>query len=411
MPVFKYKAALRNGKKKTGVIDADSRTQAARRLRKDGLYPIELTRTKSETRTRKSKLSLSAIGFLKRVPKESIAATIRQLATLLKADLPLDKALDAVIRGENQKSELQNVMSEVREHIREGGSLANAFSKYPHIFNTTFVTMVQAGENSGTLDIVMSGLADHIDQQLELRRKIQSTLAYPILMFIVGACVVVFLLSFVVPKVTEIFFDMERALPLPTQILLTVSDLMRKSWNVLLLLFLGGGYAFYRFIQTPRGKALYDAYLLKIPVLGDVVCQLTIGRFTKTLGMLLKNGVSLVTSLEIAKSVAANTSMKKIVEQMHTDVQEGKPLTGPMERSHLFNNATVQMIAAGEQSGRLDEMLLIVAANCENKVSMKLQILTSLMEPMMILLLGGIVGFVVMAIMLPIFEMSSLVGG
>lgn len=411
MPMFKYKAALRNGKTKKGIIDAASKSQAARKLRNDGLYPIDIVKSKSGAPSKEQSSSKLSFRFLRKVPRDAIASTIRQLATLLKADLPLDKALDAIVKGESKQTELQRIISEVRETIREGGDLAGAFAKYPHVFNTTFVTMIRAGESSGTLDIVMERLADHIDQQLALRRKVQATLAYPVLMMIVGICVVVFLLSFVVPKVTEIFFDMERALPVPTQILITASDLVRKSWAVLLLTFLIIGYGLYRFTRTEKGRAIFDATLLRVPVLGDVIRQLSVGRFAKTLGMLLKNGVSLVGSLEITKSVASNSVMKEIVEQIHHDVQEGKPLTGPMQDSNVFEHAAVQMIAAGEQSGRLDEMLLIVSNDSENKVNTKLQMLTSLMEPLMILLLGGMVGFVVMAIMLPIFEMSNLVGG
>jgi general secretion pathway protein F len=194
-------------------------------------------------------------------------------------------------------------------------------------------------------------------------------------------------------------------------ILITVSDMVRQSWAVLLLLMASGGLAIHRFRKTEKGSAAIDRLLLRVPVLGDLIRQLAVGRFAKTLGMLVKNGVSLVSSLEIVKSVASNAPMRDVIEQVYIDVQEGKPLTGPLEASDIFEHTTVQMIAAGEQSGRLDEMLLAVANDCENKVNTKLQLLTSLMEPLMILLLGGMVGFVVMAIMLPIFEMSNLVGG
>lgn len=413
MPIFKYKAANSSGKKKKGIIDASSRVQAGRKLREQGMYPLDITQVESKSANSTGFFTQQNTSFklLRSVPREAVAATIRQLATLLNADLPLDKALDAIIQGEGKETELQRIMTEVRESIREGGDLATAFSKHPRVFNTTFVTMVRAGENSGTLDIVMERLADHIDQQMALRRKVQATMAYPVLMLIVGVCVVVFLLSFVVPKVTEIFFDMERALPLPTRILITASDLIRKSWSILLLITLIVGYSTYRFCKTERGKAKYHSFLLKAPILGDLIRQLSVGRFAKTLGMLLKNGVTLVSALEIGKNVAGNVVMKEVIEKVHHDVQEGKPLTGPLEASGIFEHATVQMIAAGEQSGRLDEMLLIVSNDCENKVNTKLQMLTSLMEPLMILFLGGMVGFVVMAIMLPIFEMSNLVGG
>ena len=340
-----------------------------------------------------------------------VAATIRQLATLLKARLPLDRALEAIISGEEKQNAMQRIMAEVREAIREGSTLASALSKHPRTFNTTFVTMVRAGENSGTLDIVMGRLADHIDQQLALRRKIKATMAYPVLMLIVGICVMVFLLSYVVPKVTEIFLDMDRALPLPTQILLTASDLIRQSWLPILLGITILSYGFYRLKQTASGRKHIDAFLVRLPVVGDLIRQLAVSNFTKTLGMLLKNGVPLVSSLEIVQSVAANQTMRSVINEVYEDVQEGKPLCGPLQKSKIFEHATVQMISAGEQSGQLDEMLMIVADDCDSKVDAKLQMLTSLMEPLMILFLGGMVGFVVMAIMLPIFEISNLVGG
>lgn len=411
MPVFKYKAAGGKGKK-TGIIDAASRSQAARKLRAQGVFPIEISPTQSRGKASatSSRLRLP-LAFLSRVPAETVAATIRQMATLLKADLPLDKTLEAIIDEKGKQTEIQRIMTEVREAIREGTDLATALSRHPRIFNTTFVTMVRAGENSGTLDIVMDRLAEHIDQQLALRRKVKATMAYPILMLVVGFCVMAFLLSFVVPKVTEIFFDMERALPLPTRILLSASNLVRQSWLPLSLTGLIVGYGSYRYCQTEAGRIRFHALLFKIPIVGDVVRQLSISRFAKTLGMLIKNGVSLVSALEIVKSVAGNEVMKKVVEEVHHDVQKGKSLSGPLKDSGIFEHATVQMIAAGEQSGQLDELLLIVANDCDNKVEAKLQMLTSLMEPLMILFLGGMVGFVVMAIMLPIFEMSNLVGG
>lgn len=411
MPVFKYKAANASGTKKKGILDAANRTQAARKLRDQGLYPIEVILVKSKGggngTTSKSRLPLH---LLRRVSREAIAATIRQLATLLNAGLPLDKALDAVIKSERKQTDLQRVFTEIREAIREGSDLATAFSKHPHVFSTTFVTMVRAGESSGTLDIVMERLAEHIDQQVALRRKVQATMAYPTLMLIVGVCVVVFLLSFVVPKVTEIFIDMERTLPLPTRILLATSDLFRQSWGILLAIVAAIGFVFYRFQRTERGRAAYHAFLLRVPLLGKLICQLSVARFTKTLGMLLKNGVPLVGALEIVRNVVDNEIMKDVIETIRHDVQEGKPLAGPLDASDIFEHAAVQMIAAGEQSGRLDEMLILVSKNCDDKVDATLQMLTSLMEPIMILLLGGMVGFVVLAIMLPIFEMSNLVG-
>jgi len=412
MPVFKYKAASNNGKTRKGIVDAASRSQAVQKLRDEGLYPIDITKARSSSTVSDAPSGLRRpITFGSGVSRDAVAATIRQLATLLQADLPLDKALDAVIKGGGRQTELKRILTEVREAIREGSDLATAFAKYPKVFSETFVTMIQAGENSGTLGVVMERLADHIEQQLALRRKIQASLAYPMFTLLVGVCVVIFLLAFVVPKVTEIFVGMDRALPVPTQILLSISDIARNWWSAALIILTLFGYGCYRYYKTTRGKTFFDTLLLKTPVLGDIVGQLAVGRFTETLGMLLKNGTTLVTSLDIVKNVVGNTVMKGVVKQIHHDVQEGKPLTGPMEKCSTFGHSTIQMISAGEQSGHLETMLLVVAKDCENKINTKLQVLTSLLEPLMILILGGLVGFVVMAVLLPIFEMSNLISG
>ncbi len=412
MSVFKYVAATSSGKKQKDFIDAGSRSQATRKLKEQGLFPLEIKQVQSKGASKDGSSIISRLFSQKiRVPKDAVAASIRQLATLLKVDMPLDRALDALIKGDGKQDALQRIMIDVRETVREGGDLATAFAKHPNVFNTTFVTMVRAGESSGTLSIVMDRLADHIEQQLALKRKVQATMAYPVLMLIVGVSVVIFLLSYVVPKVTEIFFDMGRALPLPTQILIATSDAIREFWGVILLAVLIVGYGCFRACKTEQGRKTYHRLLLNTPVLGLLLKRISVGRFTKTLGMLLKNGVSLVAALDIVKTVAGNEVMKEVIEAVHEDILEGKALAGPLETSGIFEYTATQMISAGEQSGQLDEMLLIVANDCENKINTSLQTLTSLMEPIMILLLGGMVGFVVMAIMLPMFEMSNLVGG
>lgn len=409
MPIFKYRAADKSGRKQKGIIDAAGRKQAIRKLREKGLLPMEIVQVESGNGSEeKASGQRFSLDFLSRVPKEAVAAVTRQLATLLEAGLPLDEALDASIGKGN--GPLPRIMSEVREAVREGEDFASALARHPRIFSRTFVTIVRAGENSGTLAIVMERLADHIDQQLALRRKIQSTMAYPVLMLVVGVCVVIFLLSFVVPKVTEIFFDLERALPLPTRILLAASDLLATFWPVMLCICIAVGFGVHRFCKTEKGRKAYHSFLLKTPLLGEVFRLVSIGRMTKTLAMLLKNGVSLDNALTIVRDVSGNETLKEVTGDMHQAVHEGKRLADPLEASSMFDHASVQMISAGEQSGRLGDMLLLIANDSENKVDARLQMLTSLMEPIMILLIGGLVGFVVMAIMLPIFEMSNLIG-
>lgn len=305
---------------------------------------------------------------------------------------------------------MRSIVSHLRDTIMEGGDLAEGLAAFPHVFSSTFVTMVRAGEASGTLELVVERFAEHIEQQVTLLRKVQSTLAYPLLMLIVGIGVVVFLLTFVIPKVTQIFSDMGKALPLPTQILLAVSDGLRSWWWLFLLLVVAALLGLWRMRRTPGGRRMGDRLLLRLPGIRSLYQPLIVGQMTRTLGMLLKNGVTLVKALTIVQSVADNRLMAEAIQHMVEGVQSGKDLSDFMTDSLVFPALSRQMVAAGERSGQLGEMLLWVAGDCENRVASRLQMVTSLMEPLMILVLGGIVGFVVIAIILPIFEMSSLMG-
>lgn len=411
MPVFRYRAADKRGRTKKGHLDADSRGQAVRKLREMGLFPQDVVRERVRA-DGADPGSPAGAGLwhrlTHRVGRDVVAATIRQLATLLTAGLPLDASLSAMISSES-KDEITRILRQVRDRIREGGDLAGAFAEHPHVFSPTFVTMVRAGENAGSLEVVMERLAEHAEQQLALRRKVQATLAYPALMVVVGVVVVFFLLTFVIPKVTQIFTDLKRALPLPTRILIGVSDFMSANWPYLIIVACLAALGLYRFGRTRRGREFFDRLLLQVPLVRTVAARMLVGRFTRTLGMLLKNGVTLVQALQIVNKGAGNVVLEEVVTEISRDIQEGRGLTGPMSRSDMFTYPMVQMISAGEKSGQLDRMLLVVAGECDDVVNTKLQTLTSLMEPIMILVLGGMVGFVVMAIILPIFEMSNLV--
>ena len=409
MPTYQYKAVNKSGRNTKGVIEADSDSHAARKLRNKGLYPLNIVSLGTKPARTKQSTNFAFPKLFQRIPKSVIASTIRQLATLLNAGLPLEVCLNTMIE-QGGKSPMRSVLSQVRDKIREGAGLAAAFADFPHIFNPTFITMIKAAESSGTLEIVMERLAEHAEQQIALNRKVQGTLAYPVLMLIVGISVVIFLLTFVIPKVTQIFLDLDRALPTPTQILLTVSDTLRYNWMYIASTIGVLVATFKRFIKTPRGKKLHHAQILHVPIAGNLIRLLVVGRVCRTLGMLLKNGVTLVESLEIVRNVAGNVVLEQNIVDMNKGVQEGKSLAEFMGQSSIFPTTAVQMVAAGEKSGQLAHMLLVVADDCDNQVNTKLQMLTSLMEPVMILILGGLVGFVVMAIILPIFEMSSLVG-
>ncbi|SIO13106.1 general secretion pathway protein F [Halodesulfovibrio marinisediminis DSM 17456] len=413
MPTYKYNAADCIGKTTKGIIDANTPAHAAKQLRDSGLYPLKIISLNSTPVPNQHAVPIKRLftrpGCFNRIPKSTVASILRQLATLLNAGLELEESLQTILEQEG-KAPMRTIISQLRDRIREGADLATALVEHPKVFDSTIITMVKAAESSGTLGLVMERLAEHTEQQLTLTRKIQSTLAYPILMLFVGIAVVIFLLTFVIPKVTQIFIDLDHTLPTPTLILLATSAGLQQYWLYILCGIAVVSFGLKRFLTTHYGRMLHHTYILRVPILGSLLRQLAVAKVCRTLGMLVKNGVSLVTALNIVQNVTENVVLEQCIREMNKGVQEGKNLADFMRHSIFFPASATQMVAAGEKSGQLSHMLLVVADDCDNQIKAKLQLITSLIEPIMILLLGGIVGFVVMAIILPIFEMSSLVG-
>jgi general secretion pathway protein F len=405
MAVFEYTAIDSLGKRRKGIINAESPGTAGQKLRGQGLFPTSLeevraARAQVRTRTR--------LLFAPRIREIDLVATIRQLATLLSAGLPLVQALSSVLE-QMPDSALKRIMAQLRERVNEGMSLASAMEEHPQVFGQSFTAMIKAGESSGTLELVLERLADFSEQQLALKRKVQSTMAYPLLMLVVGLSVIIFLMSYVVPKVTQIFLDMNQALPLATTLLIGVSSFFHSYWWAMLFLLLALLLLLQRFKSTPRGKETIDRLVLRAPLMGEIVRKLAIARFSRALGTLLANDVPLLTALDIVRTVVGNTMLTRNIDAVRTQVSEGRSMAQPMAGSAFFPSMVVQMVAAGEQSGQLPDMLLKVADIYEGEVSTRLSTMTSLLEPIMILVLGVLVGFVVLAVLLPIFEMSHLV--
>jgi general secretion pathway protein F len=342
------------------------------------------------------------------VRQEDIVVLTRQLAVLLHAGIPLDEALSGMERG-NAPPALRSIVNRLREHLREGGSLAAGLKEFPHVFDNGFVALVQAGEASGSLPSVMDRLADATARQRDVGRKMKAAMAYPVLMLLVGGLILALLLSFVVPKVTQLFVDAEQALPLPTVILLAASDWFAVWWPVLPLVPLLLWAAFLRAMKIPAMRLRWHRLQLNLPIVGELVRCAVLGRVAYTLATLLLNGVSLLQALEIARGVANNAVMEKTMEHVTRSMESGGGLAAALETSPFLRSGDIQLVAAGERGGELEAMLFIVASDNEDKALSRTQMLTALMEPLMILFLGLAVGFVVLAIILPIFEMSGLV--
>jgi general secretion pathway protein F len=405
MPVYEYRALDGRGKEKKGVISAESSRTAQDKLRQKHLYPRTITPIQSRPQSSSSNWRTRLFN---RVNSGDLVVTMRQLATLLSAGLPLATCLDSVLQQVHKRG-LHRTLAQIRERINEGSSLAAAMEEQRQAFPPTYAAMVRAGESSGTLELVLERLAEFGEQQEALKRKLQSSLAYPVLILLVSLGVIFFLMSYVVPKVTQIFLDFEQALPLPTIILMQISSLFQAYWWTLPLLFLAGVVILKRMTASRRGRTLLDSWLLRMPLIGSLVHNIVLSRYCHTLGTLLKNEVTLLQALGIVRNVVSNSLVQEATDRMIREVSEGSSLARPMSRNFLFPPTMNQLVAAGEQSGQLDAMFLKVAQNSESYVSNRLTALTSLLEPVMILVLGGIVGFVVLAVLLPIFDMSQLI--
>jgi len=408
VPVFSYKAMNAKGKTVNGIVDADTAKAARAKLRKDGLFPTDINEVSEEKALRGKGLSMEIdLRALRgKVGLTDLAMTTRQLATLAAAGIPLVEAIGA-LSNQVEDVVLKKTLSQVREKVNEGSSMANALKEFPKVFSPLFVNMVNAGENSGTLDIVLSRLADFTEAQMHLRQKVRSAMIYPIMLMCVGVGIIGYLVAFLIPKIQTIFEGMDKALPAITEVLLGISGFIGDYWWLVILLIGGGVYGFRRWRATPKGRERLDAFLLRIPVVGKLIRKIAISRFARTLGTLLSSGVPIMTSLDIVKNVVNNKVLEKAIETARENVKEGESIGRPLERSGVFPPVVIHMINVGEQTGALEDMLNRVAQAYEIEVETTINGLTAVFEPVMLLVMAGFVGFAVVAILLPIMDMSS----
>ncbi|WP_316348983.1 type II secretion system inner membrane protein GspF [Desulfuromonas acetoxidans] len=404
MALFDYSGFNQQGKTAKGSLEAGSKRAALEQLRDQGIYVSTLEEQPKTAARRRWSLPRRS-----RLPINDLATTTRLLATLLQAGVPLDEALQSVVEQVENPAQAR-LYTQVREEVRQGSSLFQALAEQGRSFPDLYQRMVEVGENSGTLDQVLLRLADFLEEQARLRSRTVSALAYPVLMAIVGVGVLLFLLSFVVPKITRMLTDLGQALPLPTRLLITTSDLI-SAYGWLVALLIGGGIvALLRYRRTEAGRFKLDGWTLKLPLIGRIQREIATARFSRTLGTLLHSGVPLLKALEISCGLLSNKVLRTAVETTSLEVREGASLAEPLKRSGVFPPLLAQMTAVGERSGTLEEMLIKVADSQDRQVEITLAGLLSLLEPLMILAMGGIIGFIVLAVLLPIFQASQGLG-
>jgi general secretion pathway protein F len=406
LAVFEYKGVNASGKPVGGIIDAESPRLARQKLRSDGIFPTEV----AEEKAQKSRLSqdISFQNLFRRIRTQEISVMTRQLATLLRAGLPLVTSLNA-LTDQIDNPKLKKIVTQIRERVNEGSALAAAMEEFPKVFPDLYVNMISAGEASGALELVLFRLAEYQESQVRIRNRIRAALIYPAVMTVVGFGVLGILFTFVVPKFVAIFEDLEQALPLPTVILIGISDFVRAYWYLLLLFTGAAAYGLARYRETPKGREHYDQFLLKIPVFGKLIMLGVVIRFTRTLSTLLSSGVPLLKALDILTTVVNHAVFAKAISSARVSVTEGASLSQPLKQSGIFPPILIHMIASGEQSGELEEMLAKVAEIYEEEAETLASTLMSLLEPVLILGMALIVSFVVISILLPLLEINQMV--
>ncbi len=406
MAVFEYKGVTAAGKTVNGIIDADTPKAARQKLRTEAIYPTEVF----EGKTQKSKLSedVSFQALFQRVSKQDIAVMTRQLATLLKAGLPLVSCLSALAE-QVENPNMEKIITQIKERVNEGSSLASALQEFPKVFSDLYINMIDAGEASGALELVLLRLADYSENQVRINKRITGAMIYPAVITLVCMVVLSLLFIYVVPKFVTIFDELQQTLPLPTVFLIATSDFIRAYWFLIIFAFGGGYFLFRRYKATPRGQEGYDRFLLRIPVFGRLIMLGVIIRFARTLSTLMSSGVPMLKAMDILTAVVDNTIFAKAIASAKESVTEGASLSQPLKQSGIFPPIVIHMIASGEQSGQVEEMLTKVADIYEDEADILASTLTSLLEPILILGMAVIVAFIVISILLPMLEMNQIV--
>lgn len=410
MGAFRYQAVEASGTAVSGVIEAEDRKSALQALSMKGIFASQLeaiaagavaTVSKQVSVEKKS----STVSFGQRIRRKEITEFTRQLSALLAAAIPIPQALDGLGQDE-ENPPLKEMILKLGESVRKGSSLSAAMEEHPKQFNKLYVSMVRVGEEAGQLPAVMTDLAALLEHEEEVRGEVLSAVSYPAFVLGFGVFTVAILLTVVLPKLFGMMQSMMKVLPWPTLVLLNVSKFLHAYWP-LLLVGLGaaiGGVIWYG--RTPKGALMIDRLKLRLPVLGGVFLSSALSRFARTLGTLVKAGVSLLPALKIVENTIGNLVLAHFIAQVSEETRGGDSLAGPLRKLGVFPKAVIQMIDVGEESGKLDEMLLRVAEIQEREMRAKTKTLVSLLAPALILVVGALVGFMVIAILLPIFKMS-----
>ena len=411
MAKFAYKAMNKDGKEQFGIVEAETQALAINDVRNMGLYPttVREARKSDEKRARQKKRGLSELYFGGVKTKQLVVMT-RQLSTLIDAGLPLLRSLNVLV-AQLKPCKLRDVLDEVSSDIQSGSTFSEGLAKHPKAFDRLFVNMVRAGEVGGMLEVVLNRLATFMERRQALKRRVRGAMVYPVFVLLAASGIVMFLLAFVVPQFADMLIEFGAELPWMTKVVMKAGNFVQFGYWKMMLYFSGTIIAIKVLTKFRITKSILDRVLLKIPLLGDLITKVSVARFARTLGTLITSGVPILQSLRITKEVLSNEVMQNAVQKVHDSVKDGDTIAGPLDESKAFPAMVVNMIDVGEETGSLDAMLVKVADIYDAEVEAAVEAMLSLMEPMLIIVLGGIVGFIVIAMYLPILTMADAMSG
>jgi general secretion pathway protein F len=407
MAAYSYKATDTSGKIIKGTLKAEDEPSAVRVLQNQGYIPIRIHLMEGDPETHETRLTKWSASLFHRVSSKDVMVFTQDLAVLLQAGLPLDRALSILI-DVAEKERFREMIRDVLKSVQGGAYLSDSLARHPEAFSDFYVNMVRAGEIGGVLADVLKRLGLSLESSQELKDFIVSAMIYPMFLVLVGGASLVVLLTFVIPKFSMIFSDMGTALPFSTKVLLTLSTGLKEWWWLIPIVIVAAWTLYSRYSRSPSGRYRMDQFKLRMPMMGDLITKIETARFARTLGVLLKSGVSILQALELVGAIIANKVIAGAVKDVHIRVKEGDRLSASLADVNILPSLGMQMIVVGEESGRLEDMLLQVAGSYEKSVRESVKRLTSLLEPAMILFMGLVVGFVVVSMLMGIFSMNDI---
>jgi len=406
MPQYQYQGFNASGKNIKGTLALDSLAAAKTQLRRDGIYVSQIQEVLLDSPKDEGLRSWTQV--FRRVPTDDVSTMTRQLATLIAAHIPIVEALDA-LTDQVDNPNLKAAVARVRSDVNEGANLHAALAKYPDIFPDLYISMVESGEASGALDIVLVRLADFLEYQARLKKKVMGAMIYPLLMIGFGVVAVLMIFTVVIPELEVVFQDAQASLPTVTVIVLWMSRFTIAYWWAMLIVVVATALAAQKTVKTNWGRRKWDEIKLKLPVFGELIRMIAVSRFTKTLSTLLKSGIPLLPSLRVVKNVVGSITIREAIDRASTNLTEGQGISGPLKRSGQFPPLVTHMISVGEKTGEIEEMLERVAEHYEYQVETRIQSLTSRLEPFMIIALACIVLVIVLSVILPMIELNNAV--